>query len=82
MFSGTVDDDVTHASSTRSPSLQWLAVTSLSCLTPLKRHAFSDASGRQLNMTKYEILPMNDFSEQSMVNIPVKECIIYLGIYI
>ncbi len=79
MFSGTVDDDVTHASSTRSPSLQWLAVTSLSCLTPLKRHAFSDASGRQV---KYEILPMNDFYEQSMVNIPVKECIIYLGIYI
>ncbi len=44
--------------------------------------AFSDASGLQLNITKCEILPMHDSSEQTMFNIPVKECIKYLGIYI
>ncbi len=43
---------------------------------------FSDASGLQLNITKCEILPVHDSSEQTMFNIPVKECIKYLGIYI
>ncbi len=43
---------------------------------------FSDASGLQLNITKCEILLVHDSSEQTMFNIPVKECIKYLGIYI
>ncbi len=33
---------------------------------------FSDASGLQLNITKCEILPVHDSSEQTMFNIPVK----------
>ncbi len=37
---------------------------------------------RGLNITECEILPVHDSSEQTMFNIPVKECIKYLGIYI
>lgn len=43
---------------------------------------FSDASGLQLSITKCEILPVHDSSEHSMFNLPVKEYVKYLGIYI
>ena len=43
---------------------------------------FSNASGLRLNMSKCEILPIHECEHSSFENIPVKNSIKYLGIYI
>lgn len=43
---------------------------------------FSCASGLKLNISKCEIILINDKDETSLEGIPVKNCVKYLGIHI
>ncbi len=43
---------------------------------------FSEASGLWLNMSKCELLAIDDHTSISLYNIPVKNEIIYLGIWL
>ena len=44
--------------------------------------AFSIASGLMLNVSKFEILCLCDSDDKEIENIPVKDCVKYLGIHL